>query len=361
MSTVRKHFWHDVSRWLGGFSSPRKYGLKGCIPAVVRSTEGSYDEGTSDADGMRRWPRSSKNDRYFSRISSALTRPESTKAADAGCGARICRLVRLLLEAHGAEVPSGVRLVQDRNHVGRADQVRLVPHPRDRRGGRDDLLVDVGPRLGARRVADDRLRLVHLGVERLVVEQLPVDVAGGDDVLPVEHRVDHRLRIREVLEPPDARADLRLVAWNGTELREHRVARGRPEVDLEAELLEAVQHDLCGRLLVAGVVGHHRDLRAVVLPVREAGLLQVAGRQLQVTARVLQVVHARPLGATGLVEARNARWDDVVGHLPDRGTAERQQHRLAVERRVHGLADVDIGEWLLAGVERDPARTARVR
>ena len=41
MSVVRKTFWHDVRRGCGGFSSPRKYGLKGCIPAVVSSTDGS--------------------------------------------------------------------------------------------------------------------------------------------------------------------------------------------------------------------------------------------------------------------------------------------------------------------------------
>src|SRR5215211_252440 len=42
------------------------------MPAVVRRTDGSYDGGTSDADGTRRCPRSSKNDRKRSRISAAL-------------------------------------------------------------------------------------------------------------------------------------------------------------------------------------------------------------------------------------------------------------------------------------------------
>ena len=44
----------------GGSSRPRKYGLSGCIPAVVSSTEGSCEDGTSEADGRRRCPRSSK-------------------------------------------------------------------------------------------------------------------------------------------------------------------------------------------------------------------------------------------------------------------------------------------------------------
>ncbi len=33
------------------------------MPAVVSSTDGSWTEGTSEAEGTIRWPRSSKNDR----------------------------------------------------------------------------------------------------------------------------------------------------------------------------------------------------------------------------------------------------------------------------------------------------------
>ena len=74
MSGVRKHFWTEVRRLEGGCSSPRKYGLKGCIPATVRSVEVSSGAGISDADGTRRWSRSSKNERYASRISLVFTR-----------------------------------------------------------------------------------------------------------------------------------------------------------------------------------------------------------------------------------------------------------------------------------------------
>src|SRR4051812_9031667 len=357
MSTVRKHFWHDVSRWLGGFSSPRKYGLNGCIPAVVRSTDGSYEEGTSDADGMRRWPRSSKYDRYFSRISSALTGRQSTKAQTAcpvGDGLT-------LLDRHGAQVPGGVRLVEHRIHVRRANEVRLVPHPRNGRSGRSDLLVDLSPRLRALLVADDCLGLVHLLVERLVVEERPVDVAGLDDVLPVEDRIEHGLRVGEVLEPAHARADLRLVLRNGAELREHRVAGRRAELHAEAQLLEAVQDDRSGGLLVAGVVGDHRDGRALVLPVGEAGLLQVRSGDLGIASRVLEEVDAGPILAPGLIEAGNARREDVVGDLTDSGTAEAEQHGLAVDAGGDGLADVRVVERLLGRVERDPAGTAGVR
>ena len=41
MSVVRKHFWQEVSRFEDGYSSPVKYGLNGCMPAVVSSTDGS--------------------------------------------------------------------------------------------------------------------------------------------------------------------------------------------------------------------------------------------------------------------------------------------------------------------------------
>src|SRR4051794_23788516 len=60
MSVVRKHFWIDVSRGPGGCCWPRKYGLNGCIPAVVRSTDGSRVAGTSEADGTATCPREVK-------------------------------------------------------------------------------------------------------------------------------------------------------------------------------------------------------------------------------------------------------------------------------------------------------------
>ena len=63
MSVVRKQRWTSATRGAGGLALPRKYGLKGCIPAVVSSTEGSSTEGTSEAEGTILWPRSSKNDR----------------------------------------------------------------------------------------------------------------------------------------------------------------------------------------------------------------------------------------------------------------------------------------------------------
>ena len=60
MSVVRKHFWIEVTRGPGGVSWPRKYALNGCMPAVVSSTVGSSEGGTSDADGTTTWSRAAK-------------------------------------------------------------------------------------------------------------------------------------------------------------------------------------------------------------------------------------------------------------------------------------------------------------
>src|ERR1700727_3924539 len=48
----------EVARGHGGDSSPRKYGLKGTIPAMVKRTEGSC--GMRLAEGTTLWPRSAK-------------------------------------------------------------------------------------------------------------------------------------------------------------------------------------------------------------------------------------------------------------------------------------------------------------
>src|SRR4029079_15979931 len=72
MSTVRKHFWDVVVSGAGGGSRPRKNGIWGCMPAVVRRVESSPARGTSEYDGQRRWPRSSKNERKPSRSSAVV-------------------------------------------------------------------------------------------------------------------------------------------------------------------------------------------------------------------------------------------------------------------------------------------------
>ncbi len=68
MSGVLKQRWQLVSRLRGGVSMPMKYGFSGCMPAVISSTERSVGGGTSEAEGRRRWPRSSKKLRNVSRI-----------------------------------------------------------------------------------------------------------------------------------------------------------------------------------------------------------------------------------------------------------------------------------------------------
>src|SRR3954447_4288902 len=141
MSGVRKHFWQLVSRWCGGFSRPWKYGLSGCMPAVVSSTDGSFSSGPSDADGSRLWSRLSKKLRKRSRISSEVIAPESR--LDAHARRREPRRLREPLDArprgpHGAR-RRDVRSVRlDREAAGRADRAdrarvrvagRAVPPP----------------------------------------------------------------------------------------------------------------------------------------------------------------------------------------------------------------------------------------
>ena len=59
------------------------------MPAVVSSTDGSWTDGTSDAEGSRRCSRSSKNDRNRSRISAAFMALESRRAGIAVCRRRL--------------------------------------------------------------------------------------------------------------------------------------------------------------------------------------------------------------------------------------------------------------------------------
>src|SRR5436190_3433501 len=84
MSTVRKHFCAVVVSGAGGFSRPRKYGICGCIPAVVSSVVWSSVRGTSGADGTRRWPFDSKKDRNPSRISADVRTTAIVGASNAG-------------------------------------------------------------------------------------------------------------------------------------------------------------------------------------------------------------------------------------------------------------------------------------
>ena len=60
MSGVRKHFCEVAVSGAGGDSRSRKYGICGCMPAVVSSVEVSPARGTSGHDGSRTWPFSSK-------------------------------------------------------------------------------------------------------------------------------------------------------------------------------------------------------------------------------------------------------------------------------------------------------------
>src|SRR6266498_728851 len=87
MSVVRKAFWTDTARGVGGSARPRKNGMNGTIPAVVKSRPDSGG-GISDEEGTRRWSRSSKNRRNRERISLDCT-GEVYRRPLAGPGGRL--------------------------------------------------------------------------------------------------------------------------------------------------------------------------------------------------------------------------------------------------------------------------------
>ena len=60
MSCVRKHFCEVVVRGAGGSSRPRKYGICGCMPALVSSVVWSSARGINGHEGSRLCPFSSK-------------------------------------------------------------------------------------------------------------------------------------------------------------------------------------------------------------------------------------------------------------------------------------------------------------
>src|SRR5437763_15259134 len=71
MSFVRMHFWQSAARGYGGGTVPFRYGMKGTIPATVKSRDGSGE--TSDALGTIVWPRCPKNSSQRWRMSAVRT------------------------------------------------------------------------------------------------------------------------------------------------------------------------------------------------------------------------------------------------------------------------------------------------
>ena len=75
MSWVRKHFCDSVVSGAGGSSRPRKYGICGCMPAVVSRVEWSSGRGISGHEGSRLWPFSSMKERKPSLSSAEVRTP----------------------------------------------------------------------------------------------------------------------------------------------------------------------------------------------------------------------------------------------------------------------------------------------
>ena len=106
------------------------------------------------------------------------------------------------------------------------------------------ILSMLAPRLVALVTLEDR-GLVHRLVDLRVVELRQVVVAAVRlRVRALEHRLEHRLRVVEVLEPTRGAADGDLLGRLLAPLGVDRVLRHRAETDLEAELLELGLGDL---------------------------------------------------------------------------------------------------------------------
>src|SRR3989338_2380114 len=65
ISSVRRHFWFEAKRFPNGCDCPRRKGTRGCIPAAVNKTVGSFS-GISEALGIAECFFSLKNLRYAS-------------------------------------------------------------------------------------------------------------------------------------------------------------------------------------------------------------------------------------------------------------------------------------------------------
>ena len=63
MSGVLMHFWMLQTLLPAGWGLPNRKGTRGCMPAVVNKTVGSFS-GINDEDGRIEWPFEVKKSRY---------------------------------------------------------------------------------------------------------------------------------------------------------------------------------------------------------------------------------------------------------------------------------------------------------
>src|SRR3954447_20600253 len=164
-----------------------------------------------------------------------------------------------LLQRREAEVPDRDELADHASDVLRLGIRLAVPDERDARRGGHDLLVDRAPRLRAARLILDLRRVLHCGVDLRVVQLWPVGVVLRDDGLALERVLQHRLRVVEVPEPPDVRADLGLLRRNAAD-QQHLLVRNRLDARLEAEATQLVRRDGAHGLARIGVVTRQRDV-----------------------------------------------------------------------------------------------------
>ena len=163
MSTVRKHFCELVMRRCGGVSAPMKYAFSGCMPAIVRRTDGSSSKGTSEAAAKA--------------FDLSLEPKESFDAYNTGRFGQGCLLARRLIEA-GARfievtseyIPFKYWDTHDNGHERMIELKKMIDGGVMAKGVEDTAFYVYVPLLSANEVGSDPL-------DRSEVRMSPGDLA----------------------------------------------------------------------------------------------------------------------------------------------------------------------------------------
>ena len=254
-----------------------------------------------------------------------------------------------------AEVQSGVAACSDAAARScDADVGLLVPHVRDRRRARSVIFLSTSAHACARSSPSTSVLASSIcGVDLRVVElRTSSSCRAGMMFAPVERRVEHRLRVREVLDPADVRADRRPSAcgtWqNFVYIVSLRHLRGAST--LKPSLLSCCWATSALRLAAARRCrrpsGSSRCRCTCPTDSRPSSCTSSASAQVALGVRH-EVVHRAAFGAAGLLEAGDARRDAVRRRssptsLPPRVWRSASRSKPAIDR----LAHVDVVERL---------------
>jgi predicted ATPase/DNA-binding SARP family transcriptional activator len=141
-------------------------------------------------------------------------------------------------------VPLGDVPRNDADDVVRPDERVAIPAQRDGGGLRGDHPVDGSPRPGTLSRVDDQTGRGHRAVDGGLVEHGEIRVAGLEDVVAVERRVEDGLAVREVATPARVGTHLDVGARRAAVVEVHGVEAHQPKRHLEAQSLQVRLGDL---------------------------------------------------------------------------------------------------------------------